>query len=321
MGSMTLDVERSAASNELRPEATGVLIHEVDILGPVRLAGVLRVPADQPEPRPALVFTGPFTGVKEQVVGRYAAALAGAGFVTLAFDHRNFGASDGTVRQHEDSAGKVEDLRWATSFLAGRPEVDAERLGCVGVCLGGGYALLHSAFDRRVKALALVAGGYNDPRAMQRGLGPERYRDLMARFAQVDQEQYATGQVEYLPAVSADSEVEAAMGGAEPFAYYGTERALSPGWVNRVTRLSIRSLLTLDAAVGAEFLGPTPTLVAHGRRDDYCSPEAAEAIYQRLEGPKELMWLDTDLHIDLYDNPVFVDPTVAAISAWMTRHL
>lgn len=294
---------------------------EVEIPGPVSLSGVLRVPDRQPSPGPALVFTGPFTGVKEQVVGHYAASLAAAGFVTLAFDHRNFGASGGAVRQHEDSAGKLEDLRVATSFLAGQEQVDAGRLGCVGICLGGGYALRHSAFDPRVRAVALVAGGYNDPREMQRGMGPGAYRAMMARFAELDQQQFDTGGVEYLPAVSDAAGVEAAMGGEEPFAYYGTVRSYSPGWVNQVTRLSIRTLLTLDAAVGADFLGPTPALVVHGRNDDFCSPAGAQRTYDRLTGPKDLLWLDTTNHIDLYDQPAFVDPAVRRVSEWMTQHL
>jgi alpha/beta superfamily hydrolase len=55
---------------------------------------------------PASSSPGPlFTGVKEQVTGTYAEALTGAGYVTLAFDHRGFGGSEGTPRQHEDPAG------------------------------------------------------------------------------------------------------------------------------------------------------------------------------------------------------------------------
>jgi fermentation-respiration switch protein FrsA (DUF1100 family) len=288
------------------------------------LAGHLRLPpgdAGDGGPRPALVFTGPFTGVKEQVTGLYADRLSDAGFVTLAFDHRTFGASGGTPRQHEDAAGKLADLRAATSALAAHPAVDAARIGCVGICLGGGYALKHSAFDPRIGAVALVAGAYNDPRAMRDGMGDEGYRATMARFAEVAQRQDAGGDVEYLPAVSSDPEGEAAMPGPEPWAYYGTERSASPGWDNRVTRLSIRELLTFDAAIGADFVAPTPTLVVHGRRDDYCSPTAAQDVHDRIAGPKDLLWLDTTNHIDLYDVPRYVDPAVERVAAWMTDHL
>lgn len=289
--------------------------------GPVRLAGELHLPRSRPGALPAVVMTGPFTGVKEQVVGQYAAALAAHGWITLAFDHRNFGASSGDIRQHEDSAGKLEDLRLATSFLAAHDQIDPRRLGCVGICLGGGYALRHSAFDPRIRAVAMVAAGFNDPRTMQQGMSAEGYRAAMGRFAQIDQEQFATGRIDYLPAVSPNGDTEVAMPGAEPFAYYGTHRSASPGWVNQVTRLSIRELLTFDAAMGADFLGGTPALIVHGRRDEFCSPAAAQDLHDRLTGPKELVWLDTTNHTDLYDQPAFVDPAVRHLARWMADHL
>jgi uncharacterized protein len=286
----------------------------------VTLAGHLRLPPESAAPRPGLVFTGPFTGVKEQVTGRYADLLAERGFVTLAFDHRNFGASGGAVRQHEDSAGKLADLRAATSFLARHDAVDATRIGCVGICLGGGYALRHSAFDPRIKALACVAAAFNDPRAMRSGIGGDGYRALMAAFAEVAARQDAGGEAEYLPAVSPDGG-EAAMAGREPWEYYGTERSAGGAWDNRVTRLSVRELLTVDLALGADFITPTPALIVHGRTDEYCSPTEAEAVFERITGPKELMWLDTTNHIDLYDQPQYVQPAVDRVAAWMEEHL
>ncbi len=121
-------------------------------------------------PQPGVVLTGPFTGVKEQVVGTYASILATAGFATLAFDHRGFGESGGRP-WHEDSQGKLADLRAAVSVLAGRPEVDAARIGAVGVCLGGGYAVRAAAADPRVKAVAAIAGAYNSPVLMLQAMG------------------------------------------------------------------------------------------------------------------------------------------------------
>lgn len=90
--------------------------HDVTIpVDDLTLAGHLRIPANAPAgPLPALVFTGPFTAVKGQVAGHYGQLLSDRGFVTLAFDHRNFGASGGRRRQHEDPAGKLADLSAAT---------------------------------------------------------------------------------------------------------------------------------------------------------------------------------------------------------------
>ena len=135
----------------------------------IEIAGDLRVPPGA-GPHPAIALTGPFTGVKEQVTGTYARLLAEAGFVTLAFDHRGFGESGGRP-QHEDTRGKLADLRAAVGLLAGRPEADPRRIAIVGICLGGGYAVRAAAADPRVQAVAGVAGGYSSPAAMIRGMG------------------------------------------------------------------------------------------------------------------------------------------------------
>lgn len=285
------------------------------------LAGHLRQPDGTDNLQRALVFTGPFTGVKEQVAGRYAKRLTDRGFVTLTFDHRNFGASEGHRRQHEDPAGKLEDLSAATSYLANHPAVDSDRIGCVGICMGGGYALKHSAFDRRIKALALVAAAFNDPRVMRHNIGADGYRSMMAQFAAVAGREQATGETDYIKAVSNIDGQDAAMPGAEPFEYYGTERSKATGWKNQMTRLSVRELLTTDLAIGADFISPTPTLIVHGRTDNFCSPEGAQDAFDRIDGPKELLWLDTTNHIDLYDQDAYVKPAIDRIDEWMTEHL
>jgi len=285
----------------------------------LEIVGQLRLP-DAASPAPAIVFTGPLSGVKEQVTGTYADKLAEAGFVTLAFDHRNFGESEGAPRQHEDPQGKLSDLGDAVSFLATLDEVDAERIGACGVCLGGGYALRFAAFEPRVKALVGIAGGYNDPKAMRDGMGADVYRQTLAHFSEVAEKQARTGEIAYMAAV-ADGGGEALMGGQEPFDYYGTERSTSPGWVNQLTALTVRALITTDLAAGADFISPTPFLVVHGRTDDYCSPEGAQSVFDKSGDPKEIVWLDTTNHIDLYDVPKYVDPAVEAAAAWFGKYL
>lgn len=283
----------------------------------LRLAGQLWLP-DAPAPHPALVLTGPFTGVKEQVVGRYAEALATHGLAALAFDHRRWGNSEGLPRQDEWSGGKLADLRDAVTMLTTRAEIDAARIGGVGICLGGGYAVRAAAADPRIRAVATVAGCFNDPRAFRDGMGADGYRSVLTSFAEQLTADAELGEVAVLPAVS--DEGEAAMPGDEPFAYYGSSRGAAVGWTNQVTRRSIRELLTFDAAAAAELLPPTPLLVIHGRRDDYCDPGAAEA-FARRHGDAEVRWLDAKQHIDLYDIDRFVDDAVKQLADWFAAHL
>ncbi|WP_426501965.1 alpha/beta hydrolase [Dactylosporangium sp. McL0621] len=270
----------------------------------IELAGHLRRP-EGARRRPALAVTGPFTGVKEQVAGAYAQRLAEAGFVTLAFDHRGFGASGGR-RGHEDTQGKLADLRAAVSKLAAHPAVDPARIGLLGVCLGGGYAVRAAAQDPRVRAVAGIAGGYNSPEFS------DGYRAALQTFV----ERYD----EYIPAV-ADNGAEAAMGGDEPWAYYGTARSAAATWENRVTRGSLHSLMTFDALGAAPLLARTPLLVVHGKVDAYCSPDLAARLHEGATGPKRIEWLDCDLHIDLYDNEPYVARATQAATEFFTEHL
>ncbi|GLQ57365.1 alpha/beta hydrolase [Devosia nitrariae] len=268
---------------------------------------------------PALVFTGPFTGVKEQVTGTYARLLAKEGFATLAFDHRNFGESGGRIHQHEAPSKKLDDLAAATGYLAARPEIDAGRIGAVGICLGGSYALHFAAFDPRIRALATVAAAYLDARPSS--------ADAAARKAEWFQG-YASelallheGYPTHIKAVT-DVEGEAAgMPGQEPFDYYGTDRAYSPHWKNEITRLSGYNLARFDAVLGADYLAATPTLVVHGTTDLYCTPEAAMRTFERIGAPKRIEWIETTNHIELYDSQPHVRAAVSHVADWMKEHL
>jgi uncharacterized protein len=282
-----------------------------ELVGDLRLPGGGTLAGADGAGWPAVVLTGPFTGVKEQVTGSYAELLAAAGFATLAFDHRGFGESGGR-RQHEDSQGKLADVRAGVGLLAAQPEVDPARIGLAGICLGGGYAIRAAAQDPRVRAVAGIAGGYNSPAAMVESMGIGEYRAaLSAALDRYDS---------YLPAVAPDGG-EAAMGGDEPYAYYGTPRSRSPHWRNEVTRGSLQSLMTFDALGAAELLAGTPLLIVHGERDAYCSPALAQALYDRKRGDKEILWLDAGLHTDLYDNPPYVNQAAAAAAAFFHRWL
>jgi len=267
----------------------------------ITLVGHLRLPSVATA-APAVVLTGPFTGVKDQVVGVYADRLSRAGFATLAFDHRGFGESGGR-RAHEDSQGKLADLRAAVGVLATHTAIDAVRIAAVGICLGGGYAIRAAAADPRIKTVTGIAGAYNSPARFADQMGLDAYRSALDTFlARYDEE---------FPAVAPDRG-EAAMSGDEPYAYYATARSASPHWENRVTRGSLHSLMTFDALGAAPLLGATPLLVVHGKTDAYCSPELADELYARATGIKEIRWLDTIEHTDLYDIEQHVTEAVAA---------
>lgn len=286
----------------------------------VTIVGHLHLPRDRSRQLPGIVLPGPSPSVKEQIADRYAAQLAAAGYAALTLDPRNFGESGGTPRQREDPAGKLVDLRAAVSFLAAHPSVDADRISTVGVCAGAGYALKLAAFDRRLKAFVGIAGFYPSPSLLRDQLGAEAYRAQLEQLASVAQRQDEGGPIEYVPHVAPDGEL-AFIAGGEPYEYYGTSRGCSANYRNELTVDTGFALLTLDNAIGADFLAPTPGLIVHGEIDNYCTPERAQEIFDRLRGPRRLVWLQTSKHIDLYDVEPLVQAAVAATITFLEEYL
>ena len=101
---------------------------------------------------PAIAVSGPFGAVKEQSSGLYAMRMAERGFVTIAFDPSYTGESSGEPRRTASPDINTEDFMAAVDFLSLQPNVDAERIGIIGICGWGGIALNAAAADTRIKA-------------------------------------------------------------------------------------------------------------------------------------------------------------------------
>ena len=101
---------------------------------------------------PALAVSGPFGATKEQSSGLYAMKMAERGFVALAFDPSYTGESSGEPRRTASPDINTEDFMAAVDYLSKQPEVDADRIGIIGICGWGGIALNAAAADPRIKA-------------------------------------------------------------------------------------------------------------------------------------------------------------------------
>ena len=118
----------------------------------ITLAADMYTPKEASGKLAALAVSGPFGAVKEQCSGLYAQIMAEKGFLTIAFDPSFTGESGGTPRYMASPDINTGDFQAAVDFLSVQNNVDAEKIGIIGICGWGGMALNAAALDTRIKA-------------------------------------------------------------------------------------------------------------------------------------------------------------------------
>ena len=257
---------------------------------------------------PALVVTGSWLTVKEQMPSLYARRMAEQGFMTLAFDFTGFGQSGGDPRDVESPSRKAADIRAAVDFLAAEDGVDPGRLGALGICASSGYTCANAATDPRIASIGLVAPWLHNPELVAPYYGGEDgvgERIAAGRAAQLRYDR--DGVVDYVPAVSATDD-RAAMFGSYDY-YLDPERGAIPEWGARFATMAWPEWLTYDAIAVAPSV-TQPVRMIHSR--DGAVPDGAELFAERLVGPAELIWT-TGSQFDFYDQPAQVDLAVAQL--------
>ena len=272
----------------------------------ITLAADLYVPKNTEGRLPAIAVSGPFGAVKEQSSGLYAQALAEMGFLAIAFDPSFTGESGGEPRYVASPDINTEDFCAAVDYLLSRDDVDAERVGILGICGWGGMALNAAAIDTRIKATVTVtmydmsrvnANGYFD--SMDADARYELRRQLNAQRT----EDYKNGSYALAGGVPDQLPDDAPWFVKDYYAYYKTSRGYhkrslnsNGGW-NKTSALSFINMPLL--AYSDEIR--SAVLMIHGEKAH--SRYFSEDAFKKLKGDnKELLIIPGASHVDLYDN-------------------
>lgn len=131
---------------------------------PIQLEGILLTPTDGEGKCAGVVICHPHSlyggSMEVPLVVAIAEELAQRGVVTLRFNFRGVGRSQGTYANGE---GEMADVAGALDFLEGQERVDRERLCLVGYSFGAGVGLRHIENDPRIAAVAAVAPYVENP--------------------------------------------------------------------------------------------------------------------------------------------------------------
>ncbi|MGX9117910.1 alpha/beta hydrolase [Mesorhizobium sp. BHbsci] len=283
-----------------------------------QIVGDLYLPEDldPARPRPALVVTGAWMTVKEQMPARYAREMADRGFAALTFDFRGWGESGGARRQHEDPGAKIADIEAAVAYLATRPEIGKDRIGGLGICASSGYMVTAAAEDAAIKSIALVAPWLHDAEVVEQIYGgKEGVARLEAAGDAAEAAYRRTGKQALLPAASPTD--ERAIMFKVPY-YTEADRGMIPAWRNEADPAFWRGWLTFDAIRAAPRLHQ-PFLMVHS--EAAAIPQGAHKFYARLTGQKQELWLDNVTQFDFYDRAAPVKAASDAVAAHFSATL
>ena len=273
----------------------------------VTLAADLYAPKDAGGQLAAIAVSGPFGAVKEQASGLYAQTLAERGFITLAFDPSFTGESGGTPRYVASPDINTEDFSAAVDYLSTRPDVDPERIGLLGICGFGGFAVNATANDTRVKATVAstmydisrnIANGYFDANDN----ADARY-EMRSKLNAQRTEDYRSGSYARAGGVVDPVPADAPQFVKDYHAYYKTKRGYHKRSLNSNEGWNTTSALPFINMPIMAYCDEirSAVMILHGEKAH--SRYMGEDTFKRLTGDnKRLLIVPDASHTDLYDN-------------------
>jgi fermentation-respiration switch protein FrsA (DUF1100 family) len=258
-----------------------------------------------------IVIAHPNGGVKEQVAGLYAQRLAEQGYITITADAAYQGGSGGTPRNVDKPANRIEDIYAMCDFIAQYKGVDTAKMGLLGICGGGGYALKAAQADKRFKAIATISM-FNSGVVRRNGFMNSQVSTIQARLKQASDAralEAAGGEVLYMnnnTTPLTDEQIAKL-----PFdlyregaIYYGRTHA-HPNSSGRYTLSSLMDLMTFDASTNMDLINQPLLMIAGSKADSYYMTDDAFGKATNAKS-KELFLINGATHIETYWKPEYV---------------
>jgi fermentation-respiration switch protein FrsA (DUF1100 family) len=279
---------------------------------------------DPSEKYPAVVVAHPNGGIKEQVAGLYAQRLAESGYITIAADASYQGASGGEPRNVDKPANRINDIRGMADFITQYAGVNADRLGVLGVCGGGGYSLAAAQTDKRFKAVATLSM-FNSGVVRRNGFMNSQVSTIQERLNQASEAralEAAGGEVRY----AADTEITDEMADNMPFDlyreghYYYHRTHAHPNSTFRYTMSSLLDLMAFDAATRMDLINQPLLMMAGSNADTYYMTDRAFHLATGTR-EKELFLIPGATHIQTYYVPEYVDQAMKKLHEFFVKYL
>ncbi len=276
----------------------------------MKVAGNLFTPKNfnKSAKNPAIIVGHPMGAVKEQSANLYATKMAERGFVTLSLDLSFWGESEGQPRNAVSPDIYAEDFSAAVDFLGTQPFVDRERIGVIGICGSGSFAVSAAKIDPRMKAIATVSMydmGAANRNALRKSLTLEQRKKIIAEASEQRYVEFSGGKTKYTSGTDHELNENTHPIQREFYDFYRTPRGeytpegSSPELTTHPTLTSNVKFINFYPFNDIEMISPRPMLFIAG--ENAHSIEFSEDAYKLAAEPKELYIVKGAGHVDLYD--------------------
>lgn len=269
------------------------------------IVGSLYLPKNKKDNIPAIVVTGAWTTVKEQMAGTYARELAKKGFAALTFDFVGWGESDGILRFIESPKNKTLDIKSAINFLTNDPRIDKQKIYGLGICASSGYMVDVAASNIYIKKLALVAPWLHTPAMAKAIYGGEDSYNSLVNISKTEEKKDKPAQL-----VAASTTDKKSVMFKAPY-YTEKNRGFISEYDNKFSSLSWKEWLTYDAHKSAESLNK-PLIVIGG--DDMALPNGYKLFEDKTSAKIKKVWINGKNQFEFYDDKEIVQKSTESIS-------
>lgn len=265
------------------------------------------------------------SSVKEQIGANYASRLAAKGIAALTFDPAHQGQSGGEPRDLEDPYRRSEDISYAIDALGALPGIDPHRVGVLGICAGGGYAIHVARTDHRIKAVGVVDPG--EMGASFRSFQPGSPAEALDTMADARIEETRTGRLtreNWLPDTEADADAAGVtdVDLRQAIRYYRTERGRNEHSTNRRLSRGDTLLIGFDAYHLVDQLMTQPLqLILAEHLDGTGFDDSAKRLWELAPNPVDRAVIAGARHYEMYDTPEYVDTAVERLTGFYTEYL